>query len=241
MMFLQCCRSLAVVALALAATVPVAAAEVKKAGRDAIVEAALPKTDTLVVIATGDGGWWGDFDTKLGERFAARGDAVVGLDTAIYFDGEKTPAEWGAKLAGIVDTYTAATGATRVVLLGWSYGADVIPFGYAAMPDQAKAKVAGIVLLAPRQHTNLSITISGRLGLDRGTYAAADVYGALPLDRTVCVKPEGEDDTGCDLPVMAGATVLTLPGGHDFGRDAEAITADVLAALGLGDTPAARE
>jgi type IV secretory pathway VirJ component len=195
------------------------------------VEAALPAAATLVVIASGDGGWWGDLDTRLGERFAARGDAVVGIDTAIYFDTERTPAEWGSKLGDIVTTYAQATGADRVILVGWSYGADVIPLGYADMSDAAKEKVAGIVLLAPRQHANLSVTLSGRLGLNRGAYDLETALRGLPLDRTVCVKPDGAEETGCDLPAMAGASVLAFPGGHGFGGDAEGLVTAILAAL----------
>ena len=64
---------------------------VQRAGADGVVAGPAQQTDTLVIVTTGDGGWWGDFDVKVTAAFEARGDAVVGIDTAIYFADERTP------------------------------------------------------------------------------------------------------------------------------------------------------
>src|SRR4051812_13142980 len=82
---------------------------------------------TLAVIVTGDGGWRAiDRDVAAGLR--ARGCGVVGLVASRFFAQRRTPGQAAEALQQIVAHYTTEWGATRVIAVGYSRGAGVLPF-----------------------------------------------------------------------------------------------------------------
>ena len=99
-----------------------------------------------VLFAPGDGGW-GGFATTIGERLAAEGYDVYGLDTRHYlqsFTGSAvlTPAQIGADLRALAQ-WAAPGSKERILLVGWSEGAGL---GLAAASDPNNREIfAGMV------------------------------------------------------------------------------------------------
>src|SRR5437764_4886009 len=82
-------------------------------------------SDTLVVFVSGDGGW-AAIDKGMSKVFAANGMPVAGLDALKYFWTKRTPNEASRDLGRIIDVALARYGKSRVVLAGYSRGADVL-------------------------------------------------------------------------------------------------------------------
>ena len=59
---------------------------------------------------------------------APRGVAVVGFNSLKYFWKEKTPEDTAADLARVVQHYSEAWNRHRVMLIGYSFGAGLLPF-----------------------------------------------------------------------------------------------------------------
>lgn len=109
------------------------------------------RRNTLVVYATGDGGWRGK-DRAVFTRLASWGYQVVGFSAPEYLehlpgaDGTATPAHVGADYASVVARAREAfalDGAVRVVLVGVSRGADlaVVAAGQPRLRDQLEGVV----------------------------------------------------------------------------------------------------
>ncbi len=94
----------------------------------------------MAVVVSGDGGWR-DLDKEIGEQLAARGAPVVGVDSLRYFWSAKTPDEVARDLAAIIDAYGDSWGTQKVVLVGYSFGAAVLPFAVNDCPPAMRARV----------------------------------------------------------------------------------------------------
>lgn len=193
------------------------------------VPATGPPGDTLAVIVSGDGGWAG-IDRDVGSQLAARGVGVVGLNSLRYFWTRRTPDGAAADLVRIVRHYTAAWHAPRVLLLGYSRGADVLPFMANRLPPDVRARVALVVLLAPATSVDFEFHLSDWVA-DAARASALPVrpevekLRGLPI---LCIYGQDEPDSLCPAldPVAAR---MALPGGHHFGGDYDAIVARILA------------
>ena len=83
----------------------------------------------LAIILSGDGGWR-DLDKTIGEKLQSDGVSVVGWDSLRYFWSRKSPEQTARDLGAVIDTYVTRWGASKVALVGYSFGADVLPFAY---------------------------------------------------------------------------------------------------------------
>ena len=102
--------------------------------------------DLLVVIYSGDGGWW-DLDQRLGAVFTQRGVPVAGVSTFKYFWRYRSPDESAHDLDRLMDRYTAQWNKKRVLLIGYSFGADVLPTIVGKLRPDNRAKLSQLVLL----------------------------------------------------------------------------------------------
>ncbi|MGE0584308.1 MAG: virulence factor family protein [Flavobacteriaceae bacterium] len=183
-----------------------------------IEPAGVPKG--LAVIWSGDGGWR-DIDKEIGEKMASDGYGVVGLDTLRYFWSEKDPKQFGADLARIVARYLARWDLHDTTLVGYSFGADTLPFAWQYLPAGIQSSVRAIVLLSPETSTGFSISVTGWLGLQSGDHDVVDAVAKLPAGKVHCLYGKDEDDSACTSPALSKTNVLALDGGHHFDGDYE--------------------
>jgi type IV secretory pathway VirJ component len=175
----------------------------------------------LAVLLTGDGGWVG-IDRALAEAFAEAGVATVGLDSLRYFWKRRTPDETARDVARIVAHYGAAWGRTEVVLVGYSRGADLVPFLATRLPPGARERVRLVAMLGPGTLAEFevhaidllsSVRRASSLSTEEAVRAAA---GAVPM---LCVQGADERDSLCPrLADLPGVRRAALPGGHHFDR-----------------------
>lgn len=189
---------------------------------------------TLAVILSGDGGW-ASIDRQLGDQLADGGVGVVGLNSLSYFWTRRTPDGAAADLARIVRRYRAAWQASRVLLIGYSRGADVLPFLAARLPAELRGAVVLVTLLGPGRSTDFEFHLTDWLGGDDPsalpTRPEVDKLRGLHV---LCVQGADEDDSLCPELGPEQAERMVLAGGHHFGGDYEAIAARIRTAAGLG-------
>ena len=174
-------------------------------------------TDLLAVILSGDGGW-ASLDRDIGSSLAAKGVAVVGLNSLQYFWTARTPDVAGKDLERILRHYLAAWKCRRVVLVGYSLGADVMPFMTSRLPEELKQQVTVVALLGPGKTVNFEFHLKEWLGGDdqEGLPIAPELpkMGGM---RVLCLYGEEEQDSLCRQQ-FAGLKIKALPlgGGHHF-------------------------
>jgi type IV secretory pathway VirJ component len=182
----------------------------------------------FAVIYSGDGGWR-DLDKEIGEWLAAHGTPCVGVDSLRYFWRAKTPESVAADLARIVRHYQETWNAPDVLLIGYSFGAGILPATLNRLPGDVRAAVVQISLLGLEPRAPFEIAVSGWLG-----GVPADAPPVLPellrldLARVQCFYGEQEEQTLCPDPALAGAEIVRTGGGHHFDGDYEALAKRIL-------------
>jgi type IV secretory pathway VirJ component len=203
---------------------------------DGVREVKVPeRTKTVVLVLSGDGGWWGDIERRVAERIAAEttDDAVIGFDTQDWFASRRTPDEIAAHIAAVIDLYAKRTGAVRAALVGYSFGADVLPLVVNRMGAGDRERIKAIVLIALARGLDPQVTPLEQAGLTKATIDLAPEIARLPKYHVMCLygRDEGKH-SGCTLPEMAGADARELPGGHHFDGDVDGLAKIVMAAIG---------
>jgi len=211
--------------------------EVAKLG---LVEVAAtgPERDLMAVFATGDGGW-AEIDKRVSARLAASGVPVVGWSSLKYYWTPRTPEAAASDLARILDHYGRLWGKSRFLLVGYSFGADVLPFLASRLPAELRSRVALVGLLGLSENASFEFHVAGWLGVDTGHYPTAPEVARLGSTPVVCLRGEDEGDSACRLLHGAALHTVTLPGGHHFGGDYERIADALLAAVPPSATGAA--
>ncbi|MEO7438403.1 MAG: AcvB/VirJ family lysyl-phosphatidylglycerol hydrolase, partial [Candidatus Binatia bacterium] len=120
---------------------------------------------------------------------------------------------------------------TRLLLIGYSRGADVLPFLASRLPDDLRSTVALVALLGPAQTTDFEFHLTDWLGGDDpDARPIAPEVAKLRGLRVLCVQGADEDDSLCPLLDATLAQRFVLPGGHHFGGDYGVIATRILEA-----------
>jgi type IV secretory pathway VirJ component len=195
--------------------------EVPAAGREA---------DLMAVVLTGDGGW-AEIDKRVAARLAAEGIPVVGWSSLKYYWTPRTPEAAAHDLARILEHYGRAWGKRRVLLAGYSFGADVLPFLVSRLPAELQSRVALVGLLGLSEQAAFEFHVAGWLGMETGHHPTVPEVARLEGTPVLCLRGEDEADSACRLLHGAAVRTVTLAGGHHFGGDYERIAEALLAAL----------
>jgi type IV secretory pathway VirJ component len=183
----------------------------------------------LAVIMSGDGGW-ASLDRDIGQALAARGIPVVGFNSLQYFWRARTPDEASRDLARVLRHYLNAWNARDALLVGYSLGADVLPFMVSRLPPDLRSRVHLVALLGPERTATFEFHVAEWLGgAGRGPATAPEIERLTGL-RVLCFYGEDETDSACRLVHPGAATVVRVPGGHHFGGSYESLAERILGA-----------
>jgi type IV secretory pathway VirJ component len=174
----------------------------------------------LAIVVSGDGGWR-DLDKTIARGLQRSGVSAVGIDSLRYFWSRKTPEQTAHDLARVIQTYAARWHARSVALIGYSFGADVLPFAYNRLPARLRDKVALMSLLGFSPRADFEIRVSGWLGMPPSSAAlpARPEIAKVPPELVQCFYGEDETDTICPDLAKTGVAVIRTAGSHHFGRD----------------------
>lgn len=204
-----------------------------------LVEMPAPGSHRLAILMSGDGGWH-DLDKGVASQLRRAGVSVLGWNSLRYFWSPKTPEQAAADLASVITRYRKDWNADEVALIGYSFGADAMPFLYRRLPPDVRSHVRVIALLGTAHTAEFQIHVGGWLGVgSRHALPTLPEIAALPPQRLLCVYGRNEKDTVCPELGAQGIDVLATPGGHHFDHDpgklAERILARWQAAPPVGD------
>jgi type IV secretory pathway VirJ component len=184
----------------------------------------------FAVLLSGDGGW-AAIDKGLAAALVAQNVPVAGFDSLRYFWSARTPEGLAADLDRLIRYYAARWKRSEVILIGYSQGADVLPFAINRLPAGTRGSVKLTALLGLGQKASFEFHFSNWIG-PSGDKPIAPEARKLSAADTVCIH--GTDERGSLCPQLAPQHVraLALKGGHHFGGDY-----DKLAALLIESVP----
>jgi type IV secretory pathway VirJ component len=181
----------------------------------------------LAIMLSGDGGWAG-LDKSVAGALAARGAEVVGWDSLSYFWQARTPDGASKDLARVLRHFMAAYGRDSVILIGYSQGADAMPFMFNRLPADLARTVERVVLIAPSKSATFEFHLSTWLGKDPPGVPTGPEVSRISGKRLTCLYGGDEDDSLCRELNGADYRVIQLPGGHHFSGDYETLAKTIL-------------
>jgi type IV secretory pathway VirJ component len=181
----------------------------------------------LAIIYSGDGGWR-DLDKQIGEALAAAGVPVVGVDSLRYFWHRKPPDTLATDLAAIVREYQARWKTSKLMLVGYSFGADVLPFAVNRLPDDVRAGLSQVSLLGLDATAAFEFSVAGWFGADVAETPVLPELLRLDPRLVQCFYGEEEDESLCRDPALHDMEIVRTEGGHHFGGDYDVLAARIL-------------
>lgn len=177
------------------------------------------------VLVSGDMGLDAGMGHHVAEGLAARGIPVVGINAPAFFLRARSADEVGGLVTEAARRALAAHPGARLLMVGQSFGSDVLPAGINRLPPEIRSRVAAAALVVPTRTVYYRISPAEYFEWgEPDAHAAVEAarLGDLPL---VCVHGSEEPASLC--PLLSGANLvrLTLPGDHYLGRDPARVTA----------------
>lgn len=184
-----------------------------------------------IVMLSGDMGNRVGMTPRVAARLGARGYAIVTVNSLTYFSPRRTPEET-AELIKTAMVRAMKLGKTdHVVLIGQSFGADMLHAGLARFSAAARQPIRSVVLIVPGEDIIFRaspIELAGLETPDQRAYPTASRLRWVPV---TCIH--GADEAGSLCPELQLPNVrrITLPGGHKLNSDARALEAAILPAI----------
>ena len=171
----------------------------------------------MVFFITGDGGYT-RFDKLFCKELAESGFSVVALDALKYFWNEKTPESTTVDVEGIISLYQAKWQKDQVIIIGYSFGADVLPFVYNRLNKSLQDQIKSMVLMSPAIAGDFEIHVTDMLNLG-GTTKKFDVVSEINKVRKVkilCIYGSEEKAEIKRKTKNEDLTFVTITGGHHY-------------------------
>jgi len=174
----------------------------------------------LVIFYSGDGGWR-DIDKKIGGYLSDQGYFVVGIDSLRYFWRKKEPQTMAGDLDRLIRHYGKQASGNGVMLVGYSFGADIIPFMVNRLSADTKSQIKMVSLLGISEHASFEIRLQDIIGgINKDGPPTLPELLKMKGIPTQCVFGEAEKDSVCaDKALDASINRVEMAGGHHFDGD----------------------
>jgi type IV secretory pathway VirJ component len=179
------------------------------------VPAARGTSDTMVVFVSGDGGW-AAIDKAMARVFADNGMPVVGLNALQYFWTKRSPETASRDLQSIITSHLAQWKKSRVLVVGYSRGADVLPAMINRMPAEVQSKIRLVGLLGPSPYVEFEFHIADWLHDKKAGVAVRPELERVRNRKVLCLCGEDDKDSLCRGLALPNVHVVTLKGAHHF-------------------------
>jgi type IV secretory pathway VirJ component len=178
--------------------------------------AGTPSSDSFAVLISGDGGWAG-IDKEVAGLLADRGVPTAGVDSLRYFWTARTPAGLAQDIDRIVRYYAFHWKKKNALLVGYSQGADVLPFAVNRLPPATRALVKLTTLIGVSEYAAFEFHVANWIGSDSDGLPIRPEMDKLSAADTLCVYGDDDNESICPKISAQHARVIKLPGGHHFG------------------------
>lgn len=173
----------------------------------------------FIFYISGDAGF-NTFSKKLSDRLHNDQFDITALDSKSYFWAPKTPKETTEKISAYLSAKLKNRKNQKIIMLGYSFGADVLPFIVNRLPENLQKKIAAVVLLDPSKTADFEVSLQGML-LDkaRGDYEVLPEINKMKVEKTLIIR----SDIGLKFPInkvtIPNLISKHLPGNHRFNYD----------------------
>jgi type IV secretory pathway VirJ component len=175
------------------------------------------KEAPVALLISGDGGWYG-FEQSIADNLANIGIPTVGLDSRKYFWSRRTPEKTAVDVARALSFYGKKWGRNKFLLIGYSVGAELVPFIVTRLPEAVKSATISAVLLSPDLYTDFEVHFTNMLGMGnhQNTYDVIKEIKSIQPLLTLCIFGDGEKSKVPELLAGTSVKIKAIPGDHHY-------------------------
>lgn len=193
----------------------------------------------LVLSLSGDMGLRYGMGGVIARSLSAKGIEVLGVNSPVLFRKHRTAAQVDAVIADLVRRAEAERGDRKLVLLGQSYGSDMLQTGLAHLPVDLRRAISAVILVVPGKTAFFRSDPSGLAYAGRPDSIAITTARQIDWVPMTCIYGVREPDSLCPLLKQPNVRSVALPGGHYMNHDDATLVAHVEAAVRRAPSPAA--
>lgn len=179
-------------------------------------------TSQFVILFTGDGGWK-PLVNEMADFYSHKGIPVVGLDVQKYFWDKRSPREIGQTLKDLIDHYKNSWNKSELILIGYSMGAEVLPFAVNQLNSASDQNlIKNIVLIAPNKNVQFEITLMSYISTPTEGEPLLPEVKKLSRKKVHIICDDDPNALCHELPTKDW-DAQQLDGGHHFGKEYDKI------------------
>ncbi|HKC37166.1 MAG TPA: AcvB/VirJ family lysyl-phosphatidylglycerol hydrolase [Chitinophagaceae bacterium] len=181
----------------------------------------------LIFYISGDGGF-NKFSTLFMQTLNKQGFAVIGLNAEDYFWHKKKPQDAANAIEAAINEINKEWKKQKIVLIGYSFGADVAPFMLTHFSSGLAGKVQHLILLSPSTKTDFEIHVLQMLGW--GTNSGESVPAEINRISIPVAIITGDDEN--EFPyselTIKNKRLIKMPGGHHYDGNVDSLCRQIL-------------
>lgn len=172
-----------------------------------------------VLYVSGDLGRRFGAGNAITKALVARGLPVVVLNSPTAFATHKSRGQVDTIISGSVREALTRSNAERLILIGQSFGSDMLATGLTSMPQDLRSKIAGVILVVPGKSVFFRADPTGLSYRGTPDLTQAELMRGVGWTSVMCIFGATEADSLC--PYLKGGNInrIALPGGHLLHRD----------------------
>jgi type IV secretory pathway VirJ component len=173
--------------------------------------------DFYIIFLTGNGGWR-NLAKYVTSYLNSKNVSVLAINTKKYLLSEKKPEQIACDLESLIEQYSSKWGKDSVVFIGYSMGAEVLPFAVNRMEDKYINKLVDLILIGPWQKATFKVKLADYFyEVNKGD----DIYDELvkmKLKKSYVICDDNEYSI-CLKDLQGVIDHEQIGGGHHFGGD----------------------
>jgi len=182
----------------------------------------------IVFYLSGDGGL-NKFSNSLCDGINKKGYEVMELNSKSYFWDKKNPEQTAIDVNNYLVKKISGRKNQQIVMIGYSFGADVLPFILSRLPKDIHDKILASFLMASSGSTDFEIHWADIFGgnAKRDMDVVSEI-NKLVDDKIVIISSSDDRHLEANKITLRRYTHEILPGGHHFDGDTDEIIKVIL-------------
>ena len=158
----------------------------------------------------------------MADELKRKGIPVVGFISPSYLQVPRSPAGAGRDLERLLGHYLGAWQCDHVLIIGYSRGADLVPFMVSRLPPELRTRITVVTLIGLSDVASFQYRPTDLFAAELrfNDYPVEPELTKLRGMRLVCVSGEHERGSLCPALDSGMVHIATHPGGHRLTREA---------------------
>ena len=199
-----------------------------QSGRLPVKEWGSHPDNPFILYLSGDGGF-NRFSLDLCTFIYQAGYSITAIDDKSYFGSKKTPEQATLDISNYLNKQFKERQNQDLILVGYSFGADVLPFIVNRLPANLRSKLKSTLLISPSSTTDFETHWTDMLGysIKRDMNVIAEINKSGNQKIITLIGKDESDFPVKDIKLKNYSNVI-LPGGHHFNGDTMIIGQEIL-------------